>query len=189
MTVPRDYRGLIKTFREYPQEIQDFYFRFPALVAASDVGWEAPVSYLLVKFEYALMVTLYSGIVRHFGTDPEETWKELKNAMITRNSYKDQFENIFSTALSPALMKKIRQISDTRNELFHGKLPEPARLRKTMIEIFDFSKAFNEFVLKVGCFKPIGSLQGVIKSGKFSKKMAITKWVIKGLGFTKEGII
>ena len=182
MTTPASWKSVVSHYKTMPKEVQRYFGALPSLV--KDYSWEVPLSYQFGRVELAHNMTLYCGVVKLHKVDATLARKAIEAQHITRDHFKDLFETIFGRKLRPAILKKLESASKARDKVLHGKAATPAELRKSVVDVLDYSSDFNSFVDKHAGFRPFGPLKGFKGRAKPLGK-STSRWVLRGVGFTE----
>ncbi|MFC1537548.1 hypothetical protein ACFL4P_01840 [Gemmatimonadota bacterium] len=183
MNIPRDYRSIINLFRAKPEEIQKYFEHFPEL--STNFPWEVSLGYLFTRVEKAQIMTLYCGAVKLHRTNTELTNKNIQSKHIKRKAFLKLFENIFNKNINDSILINLREAEKVRDNVLHGKDVSDAKMREAVVRIFKFAEEFNNFMSRVGGFKPFGNLRGYKGRTKLLEK-STTRLVLKGLELTHE---
>lgn len=144
--------------------------------------WEISFGYTFQRVELAHNMTIYCGIVKLHRCESELTRNALQNCHMTRQKFKDLFENVYGKPISAALYSNLEIAEKVRDRVVHGKIASPEQMRKAIVKILTFAREFNEFVCNLARFRPYGRLQG-FKGPIVPLDKATTRWILKGMGF------
>jgi hypothetical protein len=178
MPVPRK-RGILNKFDALPEEIKSYFTHFPKI--ADQFPWDVSISYMFSLVELAHNMTLYCGVVKCHKVDSALAKTAVDTQHLTRSGFKQLFETIFATSLKRATIDKLAQAEKVRDRILHGKKVTEESKRKAVIDILDYSVAFNAEVNALAGFKPFGSLQG-FKGRAGSLDKSTSRWILKGIG-------
>ncbi len=180
MTTPRTKRILYR-YSELPEEIRSYFSDFPDLVAGFD--WDVSISYMFSRVELAHNNTIYCGVVKLHRVDNDLASTAVDDWHMTRNGFRDLYETIFGKKLKKTVSQRIEAAEKTRDRIVHGKRVSEEDKRKAVINILEYSEAFNAEVHNIAGFKPFGSLRGFKGAGKKLDK-STSRWILKGVGLS-----
>ena len=105
---------------------------------------------------------------------------------MSRSRFIELFKIVFNRQIVPNLRATLERGEPVRDRIVHGKHWTQAEARKCLVDAFEFARGFNEFVYSIARFRPFSDLRG-FKGRKQSLSKQTTRWVLRGMGFPKEG--
>lgn len=182
MANPATWKSVVAHYNKMPDDIQSYFNAVPGL--ARDYPWEVSLSYQFGRVELAHNMTLYCGVVKLHEVDSSLARRAVEAHHITRARFADLFETIFGKKFRNSITKKLDEASNARNKVLHGKATTPAELRLAVVDVLDYAVEFNDFVQKLGGFRPFGDLRG-FKGRAKPLAMSTSRWVLRGVGFSE----
>jgi hypothetical protein len=179
MNNPANYKQVLNHFNGKTKEVREYFPSFSRLL--QDFPSDVSVSYVFSRVEVAKHSTIYCGMVKLHWTDSSLTSELVDRDHMSRGRFRDLFNIVFSESINENLLEKLQEAESVRDKIAHGKQWTPDQARKALIDVFDFAEGFNDFVYKLGGFKPFGGLRG-FKGRKESLSKETTRWVLKGMG-------
>lgn len=180
MAVPNT-KGIVNKYNALPDEIKKYLEHFPKL--AQEFPWDVSISYLFARVELAQHMTLYCGVVKRHRVNGELAANAVNNHHMTREGFKNLYKTIFGRPLKKNVSDKIAEAEDIRDRILHGKKVSEMDKRKAVVDILEYTKAFNAALDDIAGFKPFGSLQGFKGRAKPLDK-STSRWILKGIGLT-----
>ena len=179
----KSYKGVIRQYKEAPQQIRDYFPNFVELV--EDYNWEISISYVFSRVELAKRNTIYCGIVKLHRCDAVLTRKLVNEDHMSRSRFLDLFGVVFDCRVPKQIVAKLENGEQVRDKVAHGMKWKQIEARQGLVSVIDFAKDFNEFVDDKAGFRPFGDLRGFKGRGQPLTK-ATTRWVLKGMGIPKK---
>jgi len=179
MAIP-SYKAVLKHYASTPGDVQNYFKDLPLLI--QDYDWDVCIAYQFIRVETAQNRTLYGGVVKLHGADPDIADSMLYSLHITRNSFLTLVETIFSAPLPVVVSDKLKFAEKVRDKTVHGKGISQADARQSLVDVLDYATDLNTFVEGIAGFRPFGDMRGFKGAGQPLAKPT-TKWLLKGIGF------
>jgi hypothetical protein len=185
MAGPANYKQVLNHFDRKPQEIQEYFPAFAALVRGYE--WDVPVSYVFSRIEGIKHTTIYCGIVKLHWTDSQLTRELVDRDHMSRGRFRELFKIVYGQPIEDGLLRKLTEAESIRDKIAHGKQWTDLQARIALGDIFDFAEGFNAFTNRIAHFQPFGDLRG-FKGRKESLPKETTRWVLRGMGIPSKEI-
>jgi len=161
-------------FEDLPVEIQKYFEFVPELIkmrrnSRKKRSWDPLIAYLFSRVERAHVMSLYCGVIKLHGVNPQLAEERIRNQYFFRKKFPKLYESVFEIALGDELRESIDYAYGIRDEIIHGREDNLTERKKgkAVESIFEYSKSFNCAIynLKGARFKPFGDLTGFHKGG------------------------
>jgi hypothetical protein len=174
-------RAVLRHFRRLPREIQNHFQYFPDIIT-SKLPLEVGLAYLFYAVEIAHRDTLYCGLVKLHHADSALARRIVRSHHITRAEFRELFQNVLGKSPPDPIRRKLQDAEKIRDKAIHGSEPTTIEMRRAIVDILDYAKAYNGFVRSLAGFPPFGDLRG-FHGKKKRLEQSTTRWLMRGIGF------
>lgn len=181
MQVPKTWKGVLNSFRQAPQEIQDYFPSLPGLL--NSFPWDVCLAYMFARLELAHNMAIYCGVVKLHRAEISLAWKAVENQHMTRKDFRQFFTVVMGKPISKLTYAKLEKAEKIRDKVLHGKVATPAQMREAAVNVLSYAEDLNQFVSGLAGFQPFDDLRG-FKGRAQSLDVATTRWLLKGMGFS-----
>ena len=181
MSVPKNYKQILKKYSSSPKKVRDYFSYLPDLIN-NNMPLDVSIGYLFSQIEIARKMTLYCGIAKRHRVNIDLAWVAVHEAEITRNGFRELYKTIFEKDIPKHITSKVDNVEKVRDDVAQGKRVPDESKREAIVAILQYAELFNGEVGKVAGFEPFGDLRGFKGRAKPLDK-STSRWVLKGMGF------
>lgn len=182
MPIPKQRRGLLKTYDAICSSAQKFFFDLPHLIQ-SDFKLTIAVSYAFFRIEEGQRMVLYLGATKLHRTNSKLTWTAIDSYDLKRAEFKKMFRSIYGFDISKDADKYLIAAQETRDSLMHGKKPVLGKQVEAIAYAMGYVQEMNQLIASKKRFMPFdGDLRGV-SGRRRAFDMSTSRWILKGMGF------